>query len=96
MFIAIFLAFKGKKFNITATLSAFDCNEGRSAYRRDKLPNIPRTSARPSDDATDRATDFIAASATVWRPEPRGAGTPGLAGPPVPKSGKVQPPVEGF
>jgi hypothetical protein len=33
-------------------------------YRR-KLPKIPRTSALPSDDATERATDFIAASATV-------------------------------
>ncbi|GMB81157.1 hypothetical protein NN6n1_19400 [Shinella zoogloeoides] len=35
-------------------------------YRR-RLPRIPRTSARPSEEATVRATDFIAASATVSR-----------------------------
>lgn len=38
----------------------------RDPYRR-RLPNIPRTSARPSEEATVRATDFIAASATVSR-----------------------------
>ena len=45
---------------------------------------MPRTSARPIDDPTERTTDFIAASATVWRPELR----PPL---PVPKPGMVQP-----
>jgi hypothetical protein len=32
-----------------------------------KLPKIPRTSARPSELATERAADFIAASTTVSR-----------------------------
>ncbi|AOF89074.1 hypothetical protein BSY16_1944 [Sinorhizobium sp. RAC02] len=38
----------------------------RSRQRR-KLPRMPRTSARPSEEATVRATDFIAASVTVSR-----------------------------
>ena len=40
--------------------------------RRVRLPSIPRTSARPTDDPTERTTDLIAASATVWRPDARG------------------------
>ena len=44
------------------------------AYKRlVRLPKIPLTSALPSDELTERTTDFIAASVTVWRPEPRGA-----------------------
>ncbi|RWX05727.1 hypothetical protein EHI42_32405 [Rhizobium hidalgonense] len=38
----------------------------RNSYRF-KLPNIPRTSARPTWVATVRATLFIAASTTVSR-----------------------------
>jgi len=39
----------------------------RSQSYRFKLPNIPRTSARPTCVATVRATLFIAASTTVSR-----------------------------
>ena len=39
----------------------------RSQRYRFKLPNIPRTSARPTWVATVRATLFIAASTTVSR-----------------------------
>ena len=38
-----------------------------------RLPRMPRTSARPTDEPTDRTTDFIAASATVCRLDGRGA-----------------------
>lgn len=35
--------------------------------QRFRLPRMPRTSARPSEEATVRATDFIAASAMLSR-----------------------------
>ena len=38
-----------------------------------RLPRMPRTIARPTDDPTERTTDLIAASATVWRFGGRGA-----------------------
>ena len=49
----------------------------RSQRRVLRLPRMPRTSARPSDDPTERTTDLIAASATVWRLERRRAARSG-------------------
>ncbi len=37
------------------------------SYQRFRLPRMPRTSARPSEEATVRATVFMAASAIVSR-----------------------------
>lgn len=39
-----------------------------------KLPSTPRTIARPTDEPTERTTDLIAASVTLWRFEVRGRG----------------------
>ena len=45
-----------------------------------RLPSIPRTSARPTEDPTERTTDLIAASVTVWRLDARGAAWSGASG----------------
>ncbi len=39
-----------------------------------RLPRMPRTSARPTDEPTERTTDLIAASATLCRLDARGRG----------------------
>src|SRR5690606_5619060 len=56
-----------------------------------RLPRMPRTSARPIEEPTERAADFSAASATVCRCLPEERDRPVLVWLRPPKSGSVQP-----